>query len=258
MAETEYVEILVGVNDQPEIARKLLDAAGDNPEVVRTISAPPGFRVPKSVAESAGYSAAEGDVAAVDARAIEGYAVENVTAGPAEAGARSGEARTADEGEVGLGDREVQADLDRVGERTDRVDNQPPLGERENVTTEGSGTSLTSNRITTTEFSGVEGGGTGLDAAETNPPGTLTESQAPERREVGEGEQPRRADYQGESRTTEQPPAQRPDDADDLTPDQARELKGDALDDALKARGLPHTTGTADEKRQRLADHLRG
>jgi len=36
--------------------------------------------------------------------------------------------------------------------------------------------------------------------------------------------------------------------------DDPLELKGEALEDALKAAGLPRT-GTADEKRQRLAEH---
>lgn len=39
------------------------------------------------------------------------------------------------------------------------------------------------------------------------------------------------------------------------TPDDAAELKGTALDDALDDAGLL-TTGTADEKRARLAAHL--
>lgn len=36
---------------------------------------------------------------------------------------------------------------------------------------------------------------------------------------------------------------------------QATQLKGQALDDALRDNGLP-TSGTADEKRQRLAEYL--
>jgi hypothetical protein len=38
---------------------------------------------------------------------------------------------------------------------------------------------------------------------------------------------------------------------------EAEELKGQALDDALEAAGLPKS-GTADEKRRRLADHQSG
>jgi hypothetical protein len=39
-----------------------------------------------------------------------------------------------------------------------------------------------------------------------------------------------------------------------LTEEEAAKLKGQALEDALDARSLPHT-GSADEKRQRIADH---
>lgn len=42
--------------------------------------------------------------------------------------------------------------------------------------------------------------------------------------------------------------------ADPVLEAPADELKGKALDEALKARGLP-TTGNADEKRARLAEH---
>lgn len=42
---------------------------------------------------------------------------------------------------------------------------------------------------------------------------------------------------------------------DPVSPAEAAELKGAALDDALKAAGLP-TSGKADEKRDRLAKHL--
>lgn len=67
----EFVEIYASGADQPGIARKLLDAAADRPEVVRTVSG--GFRVPADVADAAGFSA--GDPDAVDARATAGAAL---------------------------------------------------------------------------------------------------------------------------------------------------------------------------------------
>src|SRR4051794_1145341 len=48
------VEILAHPADQGPIARKLLDAAGDAPEAVRTISG--GFLVPSEVAKAAGLA----------------------------------------------------------------------------------------------------------------------------------------------------------------------------------------------------------
>jgi hypothetical protein len=196
MAEAEYVEILVGSNDMADIARKLLDAA-DSPEQVQTITLPNGFRVPKSVASAAGYSAEEGDVAVVDAKAVEGYALAQVTGVQTEGGARGiaesrkinrdaqPEAQAGSSGtpapsdEIGIGDTQVAAELERTGPPTQRVDDQPPLGARENVTTEGEGGTLTNNRITNTNFTTTSGGGTGQDPAETNPPGTRTGEDAP-------------------------------------------------------------------------------
>jgi hypothetical protein len=48
----------------------------------------------------------------------------------------------------------------------------------------------------------------------------------------------------------ERPPAATP----ILSEDEVAKLKGQALEDALDARGLPHT-GTADDKWQRIAEH---
>lgn len=252
MAEAEYVEILVGTNDMAEIARKLLDAA-DYPEQVQTISVPSGFRVPQSVAAAAGYSAKEGDVAAVDARAVEGYALGQVTGAMTEGGARGieearrinrdaqpeGEAATSESpsGDGGIGDEQVRAEVERTGGPAERVDETPPLTGAETTTENREGGTTTTNEVRSTNLEVPSGGGTGQDPAEASPPGTLTDAPA-------EGDGPAPGAEAGRR-------------ANEITVEEARELKGEALDDALEARGLPRT-GSADEKRERLADHVRG
>lgn len=59
MTETapQFVEILAANADQPEIARRLLEAAGDDQEQVATVFG--GFRVPVAIAEAAGYTASD-------------------------------------------------------------------------------------------------------------------------------------------------------------------------------------------------------
>lgn len=61
---TEFVEIFTAPADAPEVARKLLAAAGDDQEAVRTTS--DGFRVPAAIAEAAGFGPGDEDVVAED------------------------------------------------------------------------------------------------------------------------------------------------------------------------------------------------
>jgi hypothetical protein len=74
----DFVDIYAAPADQPPIARKLLEAAGDNPDVVRTIG--DGFRVPAEIAAAAGYGPS--DEAAVDARARAGAALDGTVVSP--------------------------------------------------------------------------------------------------------------------------------------------------------------------------------
>lgn len=55
---TEIVEIVVVPADAPQTARKLLEAAGDNPRAVRT-GGLGAFYVPEDVATAAGLGAVE-------------------------------------------------------------------------------------------------------------------------------------------------------------------------------------------------------
>lgn len=57
----QFVEIFTAPADQPEVARKLLEAAGDDQEAVRTTS--DGFRVPAAIAVAAGFGPGDEDVA---------------------------------------------------------------------------------------------------------------------------------------------------------------------------------------------------
>lgn len=83
MSETspEFVEVFVNPEDMHATAVQLLEAAGDTPEVVATVSG--GFRVPADVAAKAGITT--GDDNAVDVAAVEGYAANNTAPAQREA-----------------------------------------------------------------------------------------------------------------------------------------------------------------------------
>jgi len=72
---TEYVDVYVKNGDQQETARRLLDAAGTEPDTVDTITG--GFRVPAPVAAAAGYG--PGEATSVDAENVEGDALRQNT-----------------------------------------------------------------------------------------------------------------------------------------------------------------------------------
>jgi hypothetical protein len=73
VSEPQFVDIYALPVDQPTIARELLAAAGDQQELVRTISE--GFRVPADIAAAAGYAA--GDAEVVDSESVSGSALAN-------------------------------------------------------------------------------------------------------------------------------------------------------------------------------------
>jgi hypothetical protein len=177
----EFVEIFASNADQPAIARRLLAAAGGDPDgsLVRTVSQ--GFRVPVAVAEAAGFTTA--DSGAVDAAAVEGDAL-------------------------------AQTALD--GPRADVLAGHAP--ETLPAKVDGGPDNLTDQRL--------DGPADAADRpAEVQVAAETGAVVAPDPRTAG-GEDP-------------------------------EELRGDALDDALRAAGLS-TSGKADEKRARLAEHRAG
>jgi hypothetical protein len=74
VSEQDYVEVYAPPGEQREVARQLLEAAGDDRDRVETVTG--GFRVPAGVAEAAGLSPSEGGSvdAAAAGRTTEGSA----------------------------------------------------------------------------------------------------------------------------------------------------------------------------------------
>jgi len=68
---SEFVTVYVKNGDQQETARKLLDAAGTDPDSVETVTG--GFRVREEVAVAAGYG--PGEATSVDSGNVEGDAL---------------------------------------------------------------------------------------------------------------------------------------------------------------------------------------
>lgn len=60
----ELVDIDAPQQDRPELARQLLDAAGDHPELVTATST--GFRVPATLAHKAGHTTDQATQQATD------------------------------------------------------------------------------------------------------------------------------------------------------------------------------------------------
>lgn len=194
----QFVEIFTADADQPEVARKLLEAAGDAPEQVATVFG--GFRVPAAIAEAAGYSASEDG--AVDAMAVEGQALTNTAVAQRPAPA-TGVAATSG---------------GQTGGTIATAGSDPAAG--------------------ATHTEATTGAPTEADVPEDDPnAGETTGAPATEHPEVQTGE------------ATAQDPAAAVGDAE-----AGEELKGAALEQALKDRGLS-LEGKADEKRARVAAH---
>jgi hypothetical protein len=218
MSESDYVEVYVPPEEMAEAARQLLDAAGDTPERVLTISG--GFRVPADVASAAGLSPSEEN--AVDAetagkttgaRSEEGGYADRIIAQEVEAGRATPQAVGAVFAQNAPNDSAVELDAAR-----DEDDQDGPR-----------------------EAAEVRADATVEQQVAAAPP----EQQEP--RQEAPRQEARNEDEPGQHRAEE-----RREDRDD-----AADLHGEELDEALERAGLSKS-GRVAEKQERLREHRAG